>query len=144
MMASATEADLVVGTRGEFIFPRFIPAYDGMFAAAMLLEALARSGRKLSEAAAAYPPIHVGTRRIACPWGRKGAVMRRLIEATEHEERQLVDGVKVWRGPHEWVLVIPHSDRPTFVVTAQAETPERTEALLAEYGRLVERWRDEP
>ncbi len=143
MMASATEADLVVGVRGEFIFPRFIPAYDGMFAAAMLLEALARSGRRLSEAAGAYPAIHMGTRRIACPWGRKGAVMRRLIEETEHAERQLVDGVKVWRGAREWVLVIPHSDKPTFVVTAEAESPERTEALLGEYAQLVERWRDE-
>jgi hypothetical protein len=35
------QADLVAGARGEFIFPHFLPAYDGMFAAAKLLEALA-------------------------------------------------------------------------------------------------------
>src|SRR5690606_8336644 len=59
MMGSATEVDMVAGTRGEFIFPRFLPAYDGMFAIAKLLEALARSGARLRELADAYPPIHV-------------------------------------------------------------------------------------
>ena len=80
MMASATDADMVAGARGEFIFPHFIPAYDGMFAAVKLLEALARSGTHLSEEADRVPEIHMRQARVACPWARKGAVMRRLIE----------------------------------------------------------------
>lgn len=143
MMASGDESDMVAGARGEFIFPYFIPAYDGMFAAAKLLEALARSGKKLSEVADQYPPIHILQDRISCPWGRKGAVMRRLIEHTEEERRQLVDGVKVWKDDHDWVLVIPHSDKPLFVVTAEARTAEAAQQLLSEYASLVERWRDE-
>ena len=143
MMASAAEADLVAGVRGEFIFPAFIPAYDGMFAAIKLLEALARSGSRIGEVADRYPPIHVRAARIACPWGKKGAVMRRLIEATEGEERQLVDGVKVWKGEREWALIIPHSDKPYFVITVEGETEARAQALLAHYAEMVERWRDE-
>ncbi len=143
MMASAGEADFVAGTRGEFIFPAFMPAYDGMFAAVKLLEALARSGTRLREAADRYPPIHVRTARVACPWGKKGTVMRRFIEATDGEDRQLVDGVKVWRGEDEWVLVIPHSHKPYFVITVEAPNERRADALLGEYAALVERWRDE-
>jgi mannose-1-phosphate guanylyltransferase/phosphomannomutase len=143
MMASAMQADLVAGSRGEFILPFFIPAYDGMFASAKLLEALARSGLKLSEVAAAYQPIHMLQGRVACSWGKKGAVMRRLIEYTEDEERQLVDGVKVWKDERDWVLVIPHSDKPYFVITAEGRTEESAQALLDEYFGLVERWRDE-
>ena len=143
MMASASEAELVAGARGEYIFPRFIPAYDGMFAAAKLLEALARSGQRLRDIADRYPEIHVREARIACPWPRKGTVMRRLIEATEGEDRQLVDGVKVWKGEDEWVLVIPHSHKPNFVVTAEGPTAERAEKLLGEYVERVEGWRDE-
>src|SRR5690606_31830981 len=142
MMASAAEADLVAGVRGEFIFPAFIPAYDGMFAAVKLLEAMALSGVRLGEVADRYPPIHMRTARIACPWGRKGAVMRRLIEETEDEERQLVDGVKVWKSDREWVLIIPHSDKPYFVITVESESEERAQALLTRYAELVERWRD--
>ena len=143
MMASATEADLVAGTRGEFIFPHFIPAYDGMFAAAKLLEAIARSGARLGEEADRVPAIHVRQGRVACPWPRKGAVMRRLIEETEGQDRQLVDGVKVWLAENEWVLIIPHSHKPYFVITAEAADEERTAALLESYTDKVERWRDE-
>src|SRR5688572_17968273 len=64
MMASATNAELVAGARGEFIFSDFIPAYDGMFAAVKLLEALARSGAKLREIADSHAQIHVRTQRI--------------------------------------------------------------------------------
>ncbi|HEX7050525.1 MAG TPA: sugar phosphate nucleotidyltransferase [Longimicrobiales bacterium] len=143
MMASANAADLVAGARGEFIFPHFIPAYDGMFAAVQLLEAIARSGVRLREEADRYPPIYILQDRVACPWGRKGAVMRRLIEATEGEDRQLVDGVKIWCGPTEWVLIIPHSHKPYFVLTAEGATEERALALLTEYATRVEAWRDE-
>jgi mannose-1-phosphate guanylyltransferase / phosphomannomutase len=143
MMGSAAQAELVAGARGELIFSGFIPAYDAMYAAARLLEALARSGRTLQEVVDGVEPIHIRQARIACPWGRKGAVMRHLIEATQSEERQLVDGVKVWRDHRQWVLVIPHSHKPYFVVTAEAEDAERAQSLLQHYTSLVEKWRDE-
>lgn len=143
MMASATDADMAAGTRGEFIFPHFMPAYDGMFAAVKLLEGLARSGLTLKALADAVAPIHITQNRIACPWGKRGAVMRRLMEATEHEKRDLVDGVKIWTSDAEWALIIPHSHRPYFVVTVEGPEPEKAEALLDRYSRLVEKWRDD-
>lgn len=143
MMGSATGVDMVAGARGEFIFSHFLPAYDGMFAAVQLLEALALEGRRLSEIAEEYEAIHKRQERVACPWGRKGAVMRRLMESTEGEERQLVDGVKIWRDERTWALVIPHSDKPYFVVTAEAPDEDGAAELVDEYTRKVEQWRDE-
>lgn len=143
MMASAEKADLVAGTRGEFIFPHFIPAYDGMYAAAKLLEGLAASGLKLSELSDRHPHMHILQERVACPWGRKGAVMRRLMQETEHERRQLVDGVKIWRGDREWAMVIPHSDKPYFVVTVESADEDGAQALLDRYSGLVAMWRDD-
>jgi mannose-1-phosphate guanylyltransferase / phosphomannomutase len=143
MMASATGAELVAGARGEFIFSGFIPAYDAMYAAVRLLEALARSGQRLRDVTDSLPAIEMRQARIACPWGRKGAVMRQLIESTQDEERQLVDGVKVWRAERQWVLIIPHSHKPYFVVTAEAEDGTGAQALLQHYSDLVERWRDD-
>jgi len=143
MMATATGVDFVAGARGEYIFPSFIPAYDGMFASMKLLEALSHADMRLRDVADRFPPVHVMQARIACPWSRKGAVMRRLIEATEGEERQLVDGVKVWTGEKEWVLVIPHSHKAYFVVTAEGANPRRAAELLRTYSSRVEKWRDE-
>lgn len=142
MMGSATDVDLVAGVRGEFIFPHFIPAYDGMFAAIQLLEALGQAGLGLSEIADRYPRIEIRHGRVACPWGRKGAVMRQLIEETEGEDRQLVDGVKLWKNEREWVLLVPHSDKPYFVITVEGADGARAEQLMAEYTRKVGAWRD--
>jgi mannose-1-phosphate guanylyltransferase/phosphomannomutase len=143
MMASAEQADMIAGTRGEFIFPHFIPAYDGMYAAAKLLRALAASGSSLSELADRHRTIFLRQERVACPWGRKGAVMRRLMQETEHENRQLVDGVKIWKGEREWAMVIPHSDKPYFVVTVEAPDSDGAEALLDRYSGMVAMWRDD-
>jgi mannose-1-phosphate guanylyltransferase/phosphomannomutase len=143
MMASAEQADMIAGTRGEFIFPHFIPAYDGMYAAVRLLQGLAADGRPLSEIADRHPPIHMRQERVACPWGRKGAVMRRLMQETEHERRQLVDGVKIWKSEREWAMVIPHSDKPYFVVKVEAQDGDGAEALLDRYSGMVAMWRDE-
>jgi mannose-1-phosphate guanylyltransferase/phosphomannomutase len=143
MMASAEQADMIAGTRGEFIFPHFIPAYDGMFAAARLLQGLAASGAPLSELADRHRTIFLRQERVACPWGRKGAVMRRLMQETEHENRQLVDGVKIWKGEREWAMVIPHSDKPYFVVTVEAPDSDGADALLDRYSGYVAMWRDE-
>ncbi|MGH7447049.1 MAG: hypothetical protein ACRELT_05795, partial [Longimicrobiales bacterium] len=143
MMASAEKADMIAGTRGEFIFPHFIPAYDGLYAAAKLLQGLAASGAQLSERADRHRPIYIRQERVACPWGRKGAVMRRLMKETEHENRQLVDGVKIWKNDREWAMVIPHSDKPYFVVTVEAPDSDGAEALLDRYSGSVAMWRDE-
>jgi mannose-1-phosphate guanylyltransferase / phosphomannomutase len=143
MMASAAEADLVAGTRGEFILPRFLPAYDGMYAAAGMLQALAAAGTSLSQRADRHQPMHLRQERVACAWGRRGAVMRRLMQETEHEQRQLVDGVKIWKSEREWALIIPHSDKPYFVVSVEGKDPESADALLDRYSGLVAMWRDE-
>jgi mannose-1-phosphate guanylyltransferase/phosphomannomutase len=143
MMASATAAQMVAGSRGEFIFSDFIPAYDGMFAAVKLLEGLARADLRLADIAAQHPELQMRQQRVSCPWGRKGTVMRRLMEETETENRQLVDGVKVWKNDHEWVLVIPHSHKPYFVVTVEGTSPASADDLLARYTSHVETWRDE-
>jgi mannose-1-phosphate guanylyltransferase/phosphomannomutase len=143
MMASATDAQMVAGSRGEFIFSDFIPAYDGMFAAVKLLEGLARANVRLHEIANQHPELFMRQQRVSCPWGRKGTVMRRLMEETERENRQLVDGVKVWKNETEWVLIIPHSHKPYFVVTVEGGSPESADELLARYTGYVEAWRDE-
>jgi mannose-1-phosphate guanylyltransferase/phosphomannomutase len=143
MMASAANADLVAGARGEFIFSHFIPAYDGMFAAAKVLEGLARSGLRLRELADRQRRVFMREERVACPWGRKGTVMRRLMEHTEGSNRQLIDGVKVWVNEQEWALIIPHSDKPYFVITVEGRDEESSSALLDHYAGLVAIWRDE-
>jgi len=137
--ASRRRLDFVGEARGGYVFPRFQPAFDAMMATAKLLEMLALCGEPLSQLVAQIPPINVVRQQVACSWEKKGAIMRRLIEATRHERVQLIDGVKVWHGK-SWVLIMPDEDKPIFHVQAEGMHPEEGEQLVLRYMQLIQEW----
>ena len=67
---------------GGYVFPDFLPAYDAVASLAKLLELLAPVGRPLSELVAELPEPTLIHRRLACPWAKKGLVMRRPERAS--------------------------------------------------------------
>jgi mannose-1-phosphate guanylyltransferase / phosphomannomutase len=77
--------------------------------------------------------------QVPCPWERKGALMRSLIEATQHAQRELTDGVKVHLGG-DWVILYPDPDRPVFHILAEARTRARAEQIADEYREQVTHW----
>jgi mannose-1-phosphate guanylyltransferase/phosphomannomutase len=140
MEAAAQDGVVFVGDAfGGFIFPQFQPAFDAMLATLKILEMLAVSELTLHQAIR-HIPERIRTRdQVPCPWERKGAVMRTLIEATKHENVELVDGVKIrWEG--DWAILYPDPDRPVFHILAEAATRARAEQILATYRAQVREW----
>ena len=125
---------------GGFIFPRFHPSFDGLYATVRLLELLIGAKRTLSEVIDATPPVHVARLQVDCPWEEKGRVMRMLAQDPETERTRQVDGVKHQRDG-EWVLVLPDADRPLFNVYAEANDDDRAWTLVQEYADRLERMR---
>jgi mannose-1-phosphate guanylyltransferase / phosphomannomutase len=121
---------------GGYVFPEFTPAYDGIAALAKLLELLAPTGRPLSELVADLPRSTRVHRQLACPWGKKGLVMRMLNERLQGRDLDLLDGIKVL-GENGWSLVLPDPDEPLIHLYAEGETPDESEALEAELESLV-------
>ncbi|HUG56318.1 MAG TPA: sugar phosphate nucleotidyltransferase [Candidatus Limnocylindrales bacterium] len=127
---------LVADGLGGFIFPRFHPSFDGLFAVVKLLELLAAAGTTLSELMDETPTAHMARLKVACPWEEKGRVMRMLAQEPATERTRQVDGVKhVYDG--EWVLVLPDADQPLFNVWAEARDDGRAWALAHEYADRV-------
>jgi mannose-1-phosphate guanylyltransferase / phosphomannomutase len=122
---------------GGFVFPDFLPAYDGVASLCKLLELLAPVRKPLSELVADLPQSKVVHRQVRCPWGRKGAVMRILTEQTKGKKVETLDGIKVYerRG---WVQVLPDPDEPLVHVYAEGGTEEDTARLEEEFLALVE------
>jgi len=140
MEAATGEGVVFVGDAfGGFIFPQFQPAFDAMLATLKILEMLAVSQLTLHQAIR-HVPERIRTRdQVPCPWERKGAVMRTLIEATKHENVELVDGVKIrWGG--DWAVLYPDPDRPVFHILAEAATRARAEQILTTYRARVREW----
>jgi mannose-1-phosphate guanylyltransferase/phosphomannomutase len=122
---------------GGFVFPEFLPAYDGVASLCNLLQLLAPIDKPLSELVGALPESTVIHRQVRCPWARKGTVMRILTERMKGKKVDTLDGIKVFveRG---WAQVLPDPDEPLVHVYAEGKTPEDAATLEEEFMRLVE------
>ena len=139
-LTQAAASDNVVfagSVGGGFVFPDFLPAYDGVASLCKLLELLAPTEDVVSELVAGLPETTVVHREVRCPWARKGTVMRVVTERVKGKRVDTLDGIKVFeeRG---WAQVLPDPDEPLVHVYAEGKTPEDAESLEAEFLALVE------
>ena len=138
MDVAAREHPLVVGDGvGGFIFPRFHPSFDGLFATVRLLELLAVTDKALSEVVDETPTVNVARVQVPCAWEQKGRVLRVLAQDPRTEKVRQIDGVK-HQSDGEWVLVLPDADRPLFNVYAEARDEGRAWTLAQEYAERLE------
>jgi mannose-1-phosphate guanylyltransferase/phosphomannomutase len=147
LMEAANSSEILLGLdgNGNFIFPSFQPAVDGMMAAAKLLEHLAlyranisRAHTALSEVVAYLPPFHLAEARAHCPTAVKGVVMRKLNEQYaarpgERSGQDAIEGIKIVLSPQEWVHIAPDPDSPQFIVVAEAADAARAQALVDQH-----------
>jgi mannose-1-phosphate guanylyltransferase / phosphomannomutase len=140
--ALSSDVALVGEELGGLIFPSFHPAFDGMSAVVRILEMMARLDVRLHQLTRAVPESHITRLEVPCPDERKGAVMRRLIEATKGGEVELIEGVRVRMG-EDWVAAIPDADRPIFHVIAEAGDRERAQGLAQDFRDRIIGWRKE-
>jgi mannose-1-phosphate guanylyltransferase / phosphomannomutase len=136
--AAAEEGVIFAGAvGGGYLFPEFLPAYDAMASLCKLLELLAPIEQPLSELVSDLPESHVVHRRVPCPWGQKGLVMRVLTERLKDRDVDLSDGIKVFdeRG---WAQVLPDPDEPVVHVYAEGADEETSAELERELRELVE------
>jgi mannose-1-phosphate guanylyltransferase / phosphomannomutase len=122
---------------GGYVFPEFLPAYDAMASLCKLLELLAPTERPLSELVGELPKPTLVHRRLACPWAKKGLVMRMLNERFTEADVDLLDGIKVFHA-HGWTQVLPDPDEPLVHIYAEGDTAETTAELERETRELVE------
>jgi mannose-1-phosphate guanylyltransferase/phosphomannomutase len=135
-VASSPGVDFAASQEGGFIFPSFLPAYDGVATFVKTLGLLAASGRKLSRVVAKLPRVHIAHESVVTPWEKKGSVMRLVVEQTKNREHELVDGVKVLYDDG-WALVVPDPEEPITHVWAEAATEGDARTRAQEHARRI-------
>jgi len=128
------------GGGGGYVFPQFLPAFDGVLSLAKLLELLAVAETTLEDVVDGLPPTHVAAVEVPTPWEAMGSVMRRLVERLDGDQTVTIEGVKAFRG-RDWALVVPHPQEPLVRVWAEAGDRAAAESLAAEFASLVEELR---
>ncbi len=122
---------------GNFVFPAFHPAIDGLVALGKLLELLALQHTRLSAVVADLPASFVATGDVEGTLETKGRVMRCLMAHFAGFRHEMVDGVKVFLDDATWVLIYPDPDTARFHVVAEADSDAAAQAIVAEYSALV-------
>jgi mannose-1-phosphate guanylyltransferase/phosphomannomutase len=108
-----------------------------MASLAKLLELLAPVRRPLSELVAELPDSTLVHRQLACPWAKKGLVMRLLNERLAGQDVDLTDGIKLL-GEKGWTQVLPDPDEPLLHLYAEGESVAASQQLELELRELVE------
>ena len=99
--------------RAGFIFPKFQPIFDGMYAIAKILEMIAREKTDLHKLVSEIPPSVMIKDRVMCNWENKGVVMRRLAEDSRGKDTTLIDGIRINFGD-DWILAYPEPEPSLF------------------------------
>jgi mannose-1-phosphate guanylyltransferase/phosphomannomutase len=140
LMEAAQEPNvrLAFSGSGDFIFPSFQPAMDGMMALVKLLELLAVHKTTLSDVVRGLPAFFLAQRRVYCAWEHKGTILRVLNEQYHERIISNTDGVKLRLNPTDWVLVAPDPDAPFFHIFSEASTRDGANTNADRYARIVE------
>ena len=141
--ASSQNVRFVGGTKGGFIFSEFLFASDGMYSLAKLLEFMAITSKRLGELDRETVRLHFVKNNVPCSWHVKGRIMRRLLEQTEKERRDLIDGIKIHIGHpdrHTSVHLRPDPARPVFHVSAESPEKSVAEELSDKYIKRIRSW----
>ena len=140
LMLSAHDAGILMAVdgSGNFIFPEFHPAVDGMMATARLLQYLAVRKLPLSEVVNYLPSMYLARKSVHCPWEAKGRVMRLLNDRYKDHHVENIDGLKIHLDADTWVHLSPNPDKPHFEVLAEGTSDEQAQQIVADYGEQIE------
>jgi len=141
IMRICKEKDVIFAAdgKGGFIFPRFQPSFDGMYALCKIIEMCVTSGVNLTELASREKDPVIVRKQVYCPWEKKGFLMRKLIEETPSGKRHLVDGVKI-TGKNGWVLFLPDATSAKFTVCCEARTRKEAREMAGRHIKKIRNW----
>jgi mannose-1-phosphate guanylyltransferase/phosphomannomutase len=125
---------------GGYIFPKFLPAYDGIMSLCKLIEILAKVKKPVSSLVASLPRYYVVHRQEFCPWEKKGMVMRQIIEMAKDKKHDMIDGIKIHhRGG--WGLLLPDPVEPVYHVYTEGMSQTQADNIALKYSRMIKKLR---
>jgi phosphomannomutase/phosphoglucomutase len=110
---------------------------DGAMATTLILNTMAKTGKKLSKLLSELPKYYIEKDKQECPEKNKQKVLERLIEKTKQENTNTLDGVKIWFKDRSSILIRPSGTEPIFRLYADAKTQKRATELVKKYHRLL-------
>lgn len=110
---------------------------DGAMTAALMLDILAKTGKRLSELVEELPVYHQLKDKLHCPDELKTRVLEELQDKVEAERVDRIDGVKLWFADGSWILIRPSGTEPIYRLYAEAKSAKRVRQIVEKYKEVV-------
>jgi len=116
------EQDCILGGEGNggVIYPTIHAGRDALVGIAMIVQAVAESGRPLGGMADALPPVVMVKTKVAADALPTGEDLVDVLKTLGPGEIDRRDGLK-WVGPDGWVHVRPSNTEPVVRIIAEAQ-----------------------
>ena len=110
------------------------PVRDGAMTTALILNTMAKTGKKLSKLLGELPTYFIEKGKIECPEEKKEKLLEKLVEQTRGLNTSMIDGVKIWFEDSSAILMRPSGTEPVYRLYAEAKKREKALKLVEEYS----------
>ncbi len=124
---------------GGIFYGPHIAVRDGSMATALILDIMAKNGRKLSNLLAELPKYFIEKDKIECPEPLKEKVLDKLNEQLKSLETNTIDGIKIWFKDNSAILIRPSGTEPIYRLYAEAKTPQKASQLINDYSSKLKK-----
>ncbi|MBS7632385.1 phosphoglucosamine mutase [Candidatus Bathyarchaeota archaeon] len=118
---------------GGIFYGAHQPVRDGAMATALILNLMAKTGKKLSTLLSELPKYYIEKGKVPCPESLKEKALKRLAEDVKHLNPNTIDGIKLWFTDKSAILIRPSGTEPVFRLYAEAKTSKKAAKLVNEY-----------
>jgi len=111
---------------------------DGAMATALILNIMAKTGKKLSELLAELPKYCIEKGKVEVPEPLREKVLEKLAQLLNSVNIDTRDGVKAWLEDKSAILIRPSGTEPNiWRLYAEARTEDRARKLVKDYSLKV-------
>ncbi|MFQ6065238.1 MAG: phosphoglucosamine mutase [Candidatus Bathyarchaeia archaeon] len=115
------------------------PVRDGAMTTALILDIMAKTGKRLSELLAELPRYYIKKDKLECPQEFKEPVLGELVRQVKDGHINTTDGVKIGFPDKSSILIRPSGTEPIYRFYAEAKTAKGATQLLTEYKAKLRR-----
>lgn len=139
VVAKMKETGAIIGGEGNggVIYPELHYGRDALVGVALFLTLLAKSGKKMTELKAGYPPYAIAKNKVVLtPETDVEAILSAVKEHFSNEEINDIDGVKI-DFADGWVHLRKSNTEPIIRLYSEAATMERAEELAESVKKVM-------
>jgi phosphomannomutase/phosphoglucomutase len=110
---------------------------DGAMTTALMLDIMAKTGKRLSELIAEQPRYFIEKGSVECPEDKKEKLLEKLRAQFEGANVSTIDGVKIWFADGSAILVRPSGTENVYRLYAEAKNQEKALKLVKDYSAML-------